>query len=29
MRRRRRDRSENPLGAKIDGVGATAPPQQL
>jgi hypothetical protein len=28
-RMRRRGRSENPLGAKIDGAGATAPPQQL
>jgi hypothetical protein len=28
-RRRRRGGSENPLGAKIDGAGATTPPQQL
>ena len=28
-RRRRRGGSENPLGAKINGVGATTPPQQL
>ncbi len=28
-RMRRSGRSENPLGAKIDGAGATAPPQQL
>jgi hypothetical protein len=28
-RRRRRGGSENPLRAKIDGVGTTAPPQQL
>jgi hypothetical protein len=28
-RRRRRRGSENPLRAKVDGAGATAPPQQL
>ena len=28
-RRRRRGGSENPLSAKVDGAGATVPPQQL